>query len=166
MGAKTASAVVEQSADSSSATHKPGHHSSGRAIHVVVRQPIQQLILGRTQPYRRGAGLDLRQVQIGDAVIGRCPDGRRPQRNEGVGWATECLRLPPAMLLAAAVRRQVLFRSLRCIVDGVHLVVGRHVCLIHRRQNVFHLVKLRCFAVVPCCVLMMFSRTLMEFAQR
>ena len=83
-----------------------------------------------------------------------------------MGWATECLRLPRTMLLAAAVRRQVLFRSLRCIVDGVHLVVGRQMRLIHSRQNVFHLVKLGCFAVVPCCVLMMFSRTLMEFAQR
>jgi len=70
------------------------------------------------------------------------------------------------MLLAAAVRCQVLFRSLRCVVDGVHLVVGCHMRLIHRRQNVFHLVKLGCFAVMPCCVLMMFSRTLMEFAQR
>jgi hypothetical protein len=38
--------------------------------------------------------------------------------------------------------------------------------LIRRRQNIFHLVELGCFAVVPCCVLMMFSRTLMEFAQR
>ena len=68
--------------------------------------------------------------------------------------------------LAAAVRRHVLFRSLRRIVDGVHLVIGRHMRLIHRRQNVFHLVKLGCFAVVPCCVLMMFCRTFMELAQR
>jgi hypothetical protein len=73
---------------------------------------------------------------------------------------------PPTMLLAAAVRRQVLLRSLRCIVDGVHLVVGRHMRLIRRRQNIFHLVKLGCFAVVPCCVLMVFCRTFMEFAQR
>ena len=83
-----------------------------------------------------------------------------------MGWTTECLRLPRTMLLAAAMRRQVLFRSLRCIVDGVHLVVGRQMRLIHSCQNVFHLVKLGCFAVVACCVLMMFSRTLMEFAQR
>jgi hypothetical protein len=61
------------------------------------------------------------------------------------------------MLLAVAVRRQVLFRSLRCIVDGVHLVVGRHMRLIHRRQNVFRRVQLGCFAVVPCCVLVMFA---------
>jgi len=47
----------------------------------------------------------------------------------------------------------------------VHLVVGGHVGLIHRRHNVFHLMKLGCFAVVSRRVLMMFSRTLMEFAQ-
>jgi len=47
----------------------------------------------------------------------------------------------------------------------VHLVVGGHVGLIHRRHNVFHLVKLGCFAVVSRRVLMMFSRVLMEFAQ-
>ena len=86
---------------------------------------------------------------------------------EGVGWNSRKVAPPArATLLAAAVRRQVLFRSLRCIVDGVHLVVGRHMRLIHRRQNVFHLVKLGCFAMVPCCVLMMFSRTFMKFAQR
>jgi len=70
------------------------------------------------------------------------------------------------MLLAAAARRQVLLRGLRCIVDGVHLVLGRHMRLIHRCQNVFHLVKLGCFAVVPRCVLVMLRRTFMEFAQR
>ena len=70
------------------------------------------------------------------------------------------------MLLAAAVRRQVLFRSLRCIVNGMRLMVFRQMRLIDRCQNVFHLVKLGCFAVVPCCVLMMFSRLLMEFGQR
>ena len=106
-------------------------------------------------------------MQIRDAVVDRCPGGdRRPPQNEGVGWTTECLRLPPTTLLAAAVRRQVLFSSLRCIVDGLHLMIMRQMCLIRGRQNVFHLVKLGCFAVVPCCVLMMFSRTLMESAQR
>ena len=30
------------------------------------------------------------------------------------------------MLLAVAARSQVLFRSLRCVVDGVRLVVGRY----------------------------------------
>ena len=82
-----------------------------------------------------------------------------------MGWTTEGLRLRPKMLLAVAARRQVLFRSLRCIVNGVHLVIGRHVRLINRRHNVFHLVKLGCFAVVSRRVLMMFSRVLMEFAQ-
>jgi hypothetical protein len=70
------------------------------------------------------------------------------------------------MLLAVAASCQVLFRSLRCVVKGVRLVVGRHMRLIHGRQNVFHLVKLGCFAVVTCCVLVMFSRTMMEVAQR
>ena len=70
------------------------------------------------------------------------------------------------MLLAVAVRRQVLFRRLCCVVDGVRLVVGRHMRLIHCRQNVFHLMKLGGFSVVPCCVLVMFCRTFMEFAQR
>ena len=69
------------------------------------------------------------------------------------------------MLLAVAVRRHVLFRRLRCVVDGVRLVVGRHMRLIHRCHNVFHLVEPGCFAMVPRCVLMMFSRIFMEFAQ-
>jgi hypothetical protein len=104
-------------------------------------------------------------VQIRDAVVDRCPGGdRRPLQNEGVGWTTECLRLPPTMLLAAVVRRQVFFCSLRCIVDGLHLMIMREMRLIRRRQNVFRLVKLGCFAVVPCCVLMMFCRTFVELA--
>ncbi|MDT5238497.1 MAG: hypothetical protein QOD97_695, partial [Mycobacterium sp.] len=68
------------------------------------------------------------------------------------------------MLLAAAARRRVLFRSLRCIPDGMHLMVMRQMRLIYCRQNIFRLVKLGGFAMVPCCVLMMFSRTLMKFA--
>jgi len=70
------------------------------------------------------------------------------------------------MLLATVARRQVLFRSLRCVVDGVHLVVGRNMRLIHCGQNVFHLVQLGRFAVVSRCVLVVFCRTFMEFAQR
>jgi hypothetical protein len=38
--------------------------------------------------------------------------------------------------------------------------------LISRRQNVFRLEKLGGFAVVSCCVLVVFSGTLMEFGQR
>ncbi len=68
------------------------------------------------------------------------------------------------MLLAAVVRRQVRFRSLRCIVDGLHLMIMRQMRLIRRRQNILHLVKLGCFAMVACCVLMMFSRTFVELA--
>jgi hypothetical protein len=79
-----------------------------------------------------------------------------------VGWTTEWLP-PPTMLLAVAVRRQVLFCSLRCIVDGLHLMIVRQTRLIRRRQNVFRLVKLGGFAMVPGRALMMFSRTLMKF---
>jgi hypothetical protein len=68
------------------------------------------------------------------------------------------------MLLVAAARRRVLFRSLRCKADGMHLMVMRQMRLIRCRENVFRLLKLGGFAVVPCCVLMMFSRTLMKFA--
>jgi len=68
------------------------------------------------------------------------------------------------MLLAAVARRSVLFRSFRCKADGMHLMVMRQMRLICCRQNVFRLLKLGGFAVVPCCVLMMFSRTLMKFA--
>jgi len=49
-------------------------------------------------------------------------------------------------------------------VHGIRLIVSRQMRLIRRRQNVFRLLKLGGFAVVPCCVLMMFSRTLMKFA--
>jgi hypothetical protein len=51
-------------------------------------------------------------------------------------------------------------------VDGVHLMVGGQMRLIRRRQNVFGLVKLGRFAVVPCRVLMMLGRKLMELVQR
>ena len=34
MGANTASAVIEQSAELSPAAHKPRHHDSGRGVHV------------------------------------------------------------------------------------------------------------------------------------
>jgi hypothetical protein len=69
-----------------------------------------------------------------------------------------------SMLLAAVARRRVLFRSFRCKADGMHLMVMRQMRLICCRQNIFHLLKLGCFAVVSCCVLMMFSRTLVELA--
>jgi hypothetical protein len=66
--------------------------------------------------------------------------------------------------LLTTARRRVLFRSFRCKADGMHLMVMRQTHLIRRRQNVFRLLKLGGFAVVPCCVLVMFSRTLMKFA--
>jgi hypothetical protein len=68
------------------------------------------------------------------------------------------------MRLDAVARRQVLFRSLRRIPERMHLMVMRQMRLIRRRQNIFRLLKLGGFAMVPCCVLMMFSRTLMKFA--
>ncbi|MDT5275326.1 MAG: hypothetical protein QOG95_2258 [Mycobacterium sp.] len=46
----------------------------------------------------------------------------------------------------------------------MHLMVMRHMRLIRRRQKIFRLLKLGGFAMVPCCVLMMFSRALMKFA--
>jgi hypothetical protein len=68
------------------------------------------------------------------------------------------------MLLAAVASRRVLFRSLCRIPDGMHLMVMRQMRLIRRRHNIFGLLKLGGFAMVACCVLMMFSRTLMKFA--
>jgi hypothetical protein len=68
------------------------------------------------------------------------------------------------MRLDAVARGQVLFRSLRRIPERMHLMVMRQMRLIRRRQNIFRLLKLGGFAMVPCCVLMMFSRTLMKFA--
>lgn len=68
------------------------------------------------------------------------------------------------MLLAAAARRRVLFRCFRCIPDGMHLMVVRQMRLIYGRQNIFRLLKFGGFAMVPCSVLMMFSRTLMKLA--
>jgi hypothetical protein len=46
----------------------------------------------------------------------------------------------------------------------MHLMVMRQMRLIRRRQKIFRLLKLGGLAMVPCCVLMMFSRTLMKFA--
>ena len=60
--------------------------------------------------------------------------------------------------LAAVARRRVLFRSLRCIRMACTSVVMRQMRLIRRRQKSFAALKLGGFAMVPCCVLMMFSR--------
>jgi hypothetical protein len=46
----------------------------------------------------------------------------------------------------------------------MHLMVMRQMRLIRGRQNIFRLLKLGGFAMVPCCVFMMLSRTLMKFA--
>jgi hypothetical protein len=84
--------------------------------------------------------------------------GRRCALEQPDAWMS-CV---PMLLLATA--RRVLFRSFRCKADGMHLMVMRQMRLIRRRQNVFRLPKLGGFAVVPCCVLMMFSRKLVKFA--
>jgi hypothetical protein len=70
------------------------------------------------------------------------------------------------MLLLAPVRCYVLFRSFGCMVEGMHLVTMRQMRLMRGRHNFPRLVKLGGFTVVPGCVLMMFSRKFMEFAQR
>jgi hypothetical protein len=46
----------------------------------------------------------------------------------------------------------------------MHLMVVRQMRLIYGRQNIFRLLKFGGFAMVPCSVLMMFSRTLMKLA--
>ena len=67
-------------------------------------------------------------------------------------------------MLLRAMACRVLFRRFRCKADGMHLMIMRHMRLIRSRQKVFRLLKPGSFAVVPCCVLMMFGRTLMKFA--
>ena len=70
------------------------------------------------------------------------------------------------MLLLAAVRCYVLLRSFPCVVDGMRRVAMRQKCLMRAGQHISRLEKLRGFAVVPCCVLMMFSGKFLEFGQR
>jgi hypothetical protein len=45
----------------------------------------------------------------------------------------------------------------------MHLMAMRQMRLIRRRQNIFRFLKLGGYAMVPCCGLMMFGRTFMEF---
>jgi hypothetical protein len=108
---------------------------------------------------RAGLGQATRRTSAGVAG-GATIVGRR-----AVTESVEC-HLSPTMLLAAAVRRDVLFGGFGCVVDGMHLVVGGQLRLIRRRHNVFGLVKLGGFAVVPRGMLMMLGRKLMELAQR
>ena len=75
----------------------------------------------------------------------------------------ECHRFA-AMRLATVARRHVLSRSLRRKSDGMALMVMCQMRLICRRQNVFRLLKLGGFTMVPCGVLVMFSRLLMKLA--
>ena len=74
--------------------------------------------------------------------------------------------VPRLMLLLAAVRCYVLFRSFGCMVEGMHLMAMRQMRLMRGRHHFPRLVKSGGFAVVPGCVFMMFSRKFMEFAQR
>jgi hypothetical protein len=68
------------------------------------------------------------------------------------------------MRLAAVARRHVLFRGLRCKPDRMALMVMRQMRLLCRRQNIFRLLKLGGFTMVPCGVLVMIGRLLMKFA--
>jgi hypothetical protein len=52
------------------------------------------------------------------------------------------------LLLVSAVFRDVLLRSFRRKLDGMHLMVGRHMRLIRCCHKIFQLMKLRGFAVV------------------
>jgi hypothetical protein len=66
--------------------------------------------------------------------------------------------------LAAVARRRILFRGLRCKPDGMGLMLMCQMRLICGRQNILRLLKFGGFAMVPCGVLVMFSRLLMKFA--
>jgi hypothetical protein len=68
------------------------------------------------------------------------------------------------MWLAAVARRRVLFRSLGCKPDGMALMVMRQTRLLCRGQNIFRLLKLGGFTMVPCGALVMISGLLMKFA--
>jgi hypothetical protein len=76
----------------------------------------------------------------------------------------ECVPSFAPIRLAAVARRHVLFRSLRCIPDGMPFMVMRQMRLIRRRQNIFRLLKLGSYAMMPCGVLVMFGRLFMKFA--
>jgi len=77
---------------------------------------------------------------------------------------TECSHRHVAMRLAAVARRRVLSRSLRRKSDGMALMVMCQMRLLCRRQNIFRLLKLGRFTMVPCGVLVMFSCLLMKLA--
>jgi hypothetical protein len=68
--------------------------------------------------------------------------------------------------LVPVVFSDVLFRSLRCVVDGMHLMVGRQMRLIRRCHKIFQLVKLGGHAMVSRSVLVVFGGALMEIAQQ
>ena len=68
------------------------------------------------------------------------------------------------MCLAGVACRRVLSRSLCGEPDGMSLMVMRQMRLLRRRDNIFRHLKLGGLAMVPCGVLMMLSRQLMQFA--
>jgi hypothetical protein len=70
------------------------------------------------------------------------------------------------LLGLGAVLCYVFFRSFGCVVKGMYLVAMRQMRLMCGCQNFAALVKLGGFAMMPGCVLMMFGRNFMEFAQR
>jgi hypothetical protein len=131
------------------------------SVTLAARIDLTYPVAGSGREARRRVGLGQRTRRPSAGVAGRATIAGRRALTESV----EC-HLPPTMLLAVAVRRYVLFGGFGCVVDGTRLVVGGQMRLIRRRQNVFGLVKLGGFAVVPCRVLMMLGRKLMESAQR
>jgi hypothetical protein len=80
-----------------------------------------------------------------------------PRRTESV------LSFAP-MRLAGVARRLVLSHSLCGEPDGMPLMVMRQTRLLCRCDNILRLLKLGSLAMMPCGVLVMFSRQLMKFA--
>jgi hypothetical protein len=60
----------------------------------------------------------------------------------------------------------VLLRRFRCVVDGMHLMVGRHMRLIRRCHKIFQLMKLGGFAMVSRRMLVVFGGALVEIFQQ
>jgi hypothetical protein len=59
----------------------------------------------------------------------------------------------------------VLLRRFRCVVDGMHLMVGRHMRLIRGCHKILQLVKFGCFSMVSRRVLVVFGSALVEIFQ-
>jgi hypothetical protein len=91
----------------------------------------------------------------------RCGQGDQPAATPRKR-APRCADLAPMRLAGVACRR-VFSCSLCCEPDGMPLMVMRQMRLLRRRDNIFRLQKLGGLVMVPCGVLMMLGRQLMEF---